>query len=300
MSILAVGSVAFDCVKTPFGKAENVVGGSCTYFSIAASFFTDVNLVAVIGEDFDEKAMKVFENRRINLEGLEKKPGKTFRWEGEYPEDNINEAVTYATDLNVFMDFAPKIPEKYRNSRVLFLANIDPDLQGSVLKQIPSASLISCDTMNHWINDKRESLEKILKNIDLLVINDGETKLLSGEKNLICACEKILDFGVKKIISKKGEHGAVFMSKDTIFTVPSYPHKNVVDPTGAGDTFAGGLIGYIDSINDYSDNAIKKGIIYGTTVASFTIEDFSMNRLLQLNKSDIDKRFEEFSNLMKF
>ncbi|MBU1627435.1 sugar kinase, partial [bacterium] len=162
MSILAVGSVAFDCVKTPFGKVDNVVGGSCTYFSIAASFFTDVNLVAVIGDDFDENAMKVFEGKNINLDGLERKPGKTFRWEGEYPDDNINEAVTHATDLNVFLEFKPKVPREYRKSSVLFLANIDPDLQSNVLEQVQSPSLISCDTMNHWIRDKRQALEKVL------------------------------------------------------------------------------------------------------------------------------------------
>ena len=300
MSILAVGSVAFDCVKTPSGKVDNVVGGSCTYFSIAASFFTDVNLVAVIGDDFDDDAMKVFEGRNINLDGLEKRPGKTFRWEGEYPEDNINEAVTYATDLNVFQDFNPVIPDKYKNCRVLFLANIDPDLQGFVLDQVDEPSLIACDTMNHWINDKRATLEKMLKRIDLLVINDGETRLLSREKNLIKASEKVLDLGVKKIVSKKGEHGAIFMSRDTLFTIPAYPHKNVVDPTGAGDTFAGGCIGYLDSINDFSDDAIKKGILYGTTVASFTIEEFSMNRLLKLSREEIEKRFAEFSDLMRF
>jgi sugar/nucleoside kinase (ribokinase family) len=300
MSILAVGSVAFDCVKTPSGVAQNVVGGSNTYFSIAASFFSDVNIVAVVGDDFDDKAMKVFEGRAIDLEGLEKKPGKTFLWKGEYPEDNINEAITHATELNVFSDFSPKIPERYKKSRVLFLANIDPDLQGSVLEQVESPALIACDTMNHWIRDKRDALGEILKSIDLLIINDGETKLLSGEKNQICACEKILDMGVKKIISKKGEHGAVFMSKDTLFTIPAYPHKKVVDPTGAGDTFAGGVIGYLDSINDFSDEAIKRGILYGTIVASYTIEDFSMNRLLRLNKKDIEKRVEEFAELMRF
>jgi sugar/nucleoside kinase (ribokinase family) len=300
MSILTVGSVAFDCVKTPHGMVENVVGGSNTYFSIAASFFTDVNLVAVVGEDFDEKAMKVFEGKRIDLSGLERKQGKTFCWKGEYPEDNINEAVTYATELNVFSDFYPKIPESYKKSRILFLANIDPDLQALVMEQVKTASLISCDTMNHWILGKRASLEKMLKHIDLLIINEGETKLLSGQKNLIAACEKILSMGVKKVVSKKGEHGAIFMSKDTIFSIPAYPHKYVVDPTGAGDSFAGGLLGYLDSVNDFSDEAIKKGIVYGTTVASYTIEAFSLNRLLEIKKADIDKRFTEFTNIMKF
>jgi len=300
MSILAVGSVAFDNVKTPFGSASNVVGGSCTYFSIAASFFTDVNIVAVIGDDFDDEAMKVFEGRNIDLKGLERRPGKTFRWEGEYPEDNINEAVTYATDLNVFLDFAPRIPEEYKNSRVVFLANIDPDLQGTVLEQVISPSLISCDTMNHWINDKREALENILKRIDLLIINDGETRLLSGEKNLISGCEKILELGVGSIICKKGEHGAIFMSKDSLLTIPAYPHKNVVDPTGAGDTFAGGVLGYLDSANDFSDDATKRALFYGTTMASFTIEDFSMNRLLAIDRFDIEKRFAEFADMTRF
>jgi len=239
MSLLVVGSVAFDSVKTPFGKADDVLGGSATYFSTAASYFTDVSVVAVVGSDFPEKHLTFLKSRKIDIEGIEQTEGKTFRWKGEYGYD-LNEARTLDTQLNVFQSFKPKLPESYKNKNVVFLANIDPDLQREVLEQVEKPSLVACDTMNFWIEGKKDSLLKTLKMVDILLINDGEARELSGEPNLVKAASIIHSMGPKTLIIKQGEYGALMFKDGKIFSAPAYPLESVFDPTGAGDSFAGG------------------------------------------------------------
>ncbi len=299
MALLVVGSVAFDSVETPFGRAEDVLGGSATYFSTSASYFTDVNLVAVVGEDFPEKHINFLKMRRINIDGLEKTAGKTFRWQGRYGYD-LNEARTLKTELNVFEQFRPKIPEHYRDSEVVFLANIDPDLQRGVLEQIKKPRVVAADTMNFWIESKRESLIETLKKVNILLINDGEARQLTGEPNLVKAARRITSYGPDTLLIKQGEYGVTMFNSHGIFIAPAYPLEDVFDPTGAGDTFAGGFVGYLANTMDFSDTSLRRAAVMGSVMASFNVEDFSLNRIRELDYKEIEARFREFKKISHF
>jgi sugar/nucleoside kinase (ribokinase family) len=299
MGMLVVGSVAFDSVETPFGKAEDVLGGSATYFSTSASYFTNVALVAVIGDDFPEKHITFLKSRNIDVSGLERASGSTFRWKGRYSYE-LNEAHTLETHLNVFQSFKPVLPEGHRDYEVVFLANIDPDLQREVLAQVKKPRLVACDTMNFWIQGKRDSLVETLKLVDILIINDGEARQLSDEPNLVRAAAKIRAMGPKTLIIKRGEYGALLFTRDGVFAAPAYPLEEVFDPTGAGDTFAGGFMGYLANTMNFDDASIRKAIIFGSVMASFNVEDFSLNRLKSLDYSEIENRYREFRRLTHF
>lgn len=297
--ILVVGSVAFDSVETPFGKAEEVLGGSATYFSTSASFFAGVNLVAVVGEDFPEAHIKSLSTKGIDLAGLRKVPGKTFRWKGYYGYD-LNQAHTLETHLNVFSSFNPEIPSEYTDAPFVFLANIDPELQMKVLEQVKGPRLVACDTMNFWIEGKPEALKELLKKVDLFVINEGEARELSGEASLVKAARVILGYGPKTLIVKRGEYGALMFNGGSVFSAPAYPLEDIFDPTGAGDTFAGGLMGYLASSNDISEKNIRRAIIFGSVMASFNVEAFSLERLDRLTLQEINERFAQFKVLTHF
>lgn len=299
MDILVIGSVAFDSVETPFGKRENVLGGSATYFSTAASFFSAVRLVAVVGDDFPAEHKAFLAGRNIDLSGLQTQPGKTFRWKGQYGYD-LNEAQTLETHLNVFESFHPEIPESYRDSPFVFLANIDPHLQLEVLKQVRQPRLVACDTMNFWIEGKREALVETLGHVDILVINESEVRQLAEEPNLIKAARSVLDLGPKTLVVKRGEYGVLVFGGHSIFSAPAYPLEDVFDPTGAGDTFAGGFIGYLAATNNVTDAAIRKATVFGSVMASFTVEDFSLERLRHLTWQEIEERFRKFQLLTDF
>lgn len=296
MSLLVVGSMALDSVETPFGKADNVLGGSASYFSLAASNFTDVNVVAVIGEDFPNEHITLLENRNIRLDGVEREKGNTFRWVGKYGFD-LSEAHTLETHLNVFETFSPSLPDNYKDIDIVFLANIDPEIQLSVLKQVNNPRLVACDTMNFWIENKPEELKNLLKHVDILMINDAETRELASEPIMVKAARKIITMGPKMLIVKRGEYGALMFSDEGIFFAPGYPLEEVFDPTGAGDTFAGGFMGYLASQDINNINDYKKAVIYGSVLASFTVEDFSVNRLKNIKKEEIDKRYLAFMSL---
>ncbi|MEK6712642.1 MAG: PfkB family carbohydrate kinase [Nitrospirota bacterium] len=299
MSLLVVGSVAFDSVKTPFGEREEILGGSATYFSTAASYFTDVNLVAVVGEDFPERDINFLKSRGINVEGLERQSGKTFRWKGEYGFQ-LNEANTLETHLNVFETFRPTIPQSYSDSEVVFLANIDPELQSEVLRQVNSPKIIACDTMNFWISGKRESLLNTLKSVDVLIINDGEARQLAMEANLVKAAGVIRSYGPKHVIVKRGEYGALMFNSKSVFAAPAYPLESVFDPTGAGDSFAGGFLGYLASTRNFTEASMRQAVIFGSVMASFVVEDFSLNRIRALDYEEILNRYREFKRLTHF
>ncbi len=299
MSILVVGSVALDTVRTPFGHVEEVLGGSATYFSTAASFFADVRLVAVVGEDFPGHHLAFLRERRIDLRGLQHVPGKTFRWVGEYGFD-LNQARTLDTQLNVFANFAPKIPEEYRDSDVVFLGNIDPDLQRDVLRQVQRPALIAADTMNYWIANKAESLRQTLELVDVLLINDAETRQMAGEANLVRAAQKILAWGPKSLVIKRGEYGALMISREGWFAAPALPLEEVRDPTGAGDCFAGGFVGYLANTMNFDDASVRKAMIMGSVMASFNVEAFSLDRLRTLTYGEIEARYRVFKRLAHF
>lgn len=299
MSLLVVGSVAFDSVRTPFGEAEDVLGGSATYFSTAASYFTDVNLVAVVGEDFPSQHINFLKSRGINMDGLERQPGKTFRWKGEYGFQ-LNEAHTLETHLNVFENFEPALPPVYKDSEGVFLANIDPELQLDVLQQVNSPRIIACDTMNFWISGKRESLIETLKYVDILIINDGEARQLAMEANLVKAARIIRSYGPKHLIVKRGEYGALMFNSRSAFAAPAYPLENVFDPTGAGDSFAGGFMGYLLNTRNFSEANMRQAVIFGSVMASFVVEDFSLNKLKALTYDEILGRYREFKHLTQF
>lgn len=299
MSILIVGSVALDTIKTPAGKCEKVLGGSATYSSVSASFFAPVSLVAVVGEDFPVRYQDLFKTKGIDLAGLEIKKGKTFTWEGEYGRD-YGDPKTIATRLNVFSEFDPKIPAQYKNCEYLFLANIDPELQEKVLSQINIPKLVVCDTMNYWIESKRSNLLSLLKKVDVFLLNESEARLLSGERPLVKAARAILKLGPKKVIIKKGEHGALLFSPDSVFCVPAYLLDSVFDPTGAGDTFAGGFIGYLAKTADISQNNIRTAIVYGSIMATFAVENFSLERLSNVTEEDIVQRYKNFRQYTNF
>lgn len=294
MSILVVGSVGLDSVETSAGKVENALGGSAIYFSVAASFFHNpIRLMAVIGDDFPQEHIHFLQSRAIDLTGLELiQGGKTFRWGGRYTDDP-NAALTLFTHLNVYGDFNPKLPANHKDTHFVFLANINPELQLSVLQQTTDAKLIVCDTMNLWINNSRDALIRTLSKVDILIINDSEARLLTDESNLIRAAKVILTYGPNRVIIKKGEHGAVSLTDSTFFSAPAYPLQIVSDPTGAGDSFAGGFLGYLASTGDLSEHTIRKAIIYGTVIASFNVEDFSLNRQRSLTSAEINQRYSE-------
>ena len=299
MSLLVVGSVAFDSVRTPFGEVEDILGGSATYFSTAASYFTDVNLVAVVGEDFPDQYLDFLKSRGINTEGLEKQAGKTFRWKGEYGYQ-LNEAQTLETHLNVFEAFKPVLPASYKEAEGVFLANINPELQMDVLKQVRSPKIIASDTMNFWISGKRESLLKTLGHVDILVINDGEARQLAQEANLVKAAKAIRSYGPKHLIIKRGEYGALMFNSQSIFAAPAYPLENVFDPTGAGDSFAGGFMGYLMNTMNFTEENMRQAVIFGSVMASFVVEDFSLNRIRALDYKEILNRYREFKQLTHF
>lgn len=299
MSLLVVGSVAFDSVKTPFGEAKEVLGGSATYFSTAASYFTEVKLVAVVGEDFPESHLAFLKEKGVDFDGLERRPGRTFRWRGEYGYQ-LNEAKTLDTQLNVFESFRPKLPSSYRDASVVFLANIDPELQLDVLKQVKQPKLVACDTMNFWIGGKRDALIKTLGEVDILIINDGEARELAGEFNLVKVAKKILSFGPKILIIKRGEYGALMFNGQTTFAAPALPLENVFDPTGAGDSFAGGFMGYLSQNGTMNEAALRQAVIYGSVMASFNVEAFSLDRMRTLTREEINARYKEFQSLTFF
>ena len=299
MSLLVVGSVAFDSVKTPFGEVEEVLGGSATYFSTAASYFTDVSLVAVVGDDFPEAHLTFLKERGINIDGLERSAGRTFRWKGEYSYQ-LNEAKTLETELNVFETFHPNLPESYRDASVVFLANIDPVLQLDVLRQVKSPELVACDTMNFWIEGKLGELIKTLASVDILLINDGEARELANEVNLVKAAKKIMSYGPKILVVKQGEYGALMFNGNTVFSAPAFPLETVLDPTGAGDSFAGGFMGYLAKCGEMNDGAIRQAVIYGSTMASFNVEAFSLDRMRSLKKEEITARYQAFKALTTF
>lgn len=299
MPLLVVGSVAFDNIRTPYGQAEDIAGGSATYFSVTASHFAQVNIVAVVGEDFGDAQMAIFRGRQIDTQGLERAKGKTFRWRGEYNGD-MNEAHTLETQLNVFQSFSPKIPAAYLNSEFVFLGNIDPALQLHVRRQLPKARLVACDTMNFWINGKLDDLKKTLREVDALVINEGEARLLSGMENLRKAAVAIQRLGPQTLVVKRGEHGAVLFQGDSIFFAPAYPLEQVHDPTGAGDTFAGGFMGYLARQGDFSEASLRRALVYGSVMASFSVEEFGLSRLLRVEKKEIEQRFKEFKAMTHF
>ncbi len=299
MGILVVGSVALDSIQTPFGKKDEALGGSATYFSIAASFFDRVNIVAVVGEDFPKSYSMLFKNRNIGTEGLAVAKGKTFRWKGRYSYD-LNHANTVYTRLNVFKDFNPQIPRGLRESEFVFLANIDPQLQYNVLKQMKRPKLIACDSMNYWIDHKRRDLERLLEKVDILLLNDAEARQFSGESSLMRAAQLIVSYGPKAVIIKKGEHGVIYFSKSFHFVAPAYLLESIYDPTGAGDTFAGGMIGYLAKVRHVNESNIRRSIIYGSIMASFVVEDFSVNRLLEISAEDIKGRYNHFRKITRF
>ncbi len=303
MSILAVGSIAFDCIVTPSGRVENALGGSATYFSLAASYFTDVRIVAVVGEDFIAEHEDILKRRRIDTRGIEHAKGKTFRWGGQYME-NLNEAKTDFTELNVFEKFQPQIPEDYKDSRVLFLGNIHPTLQAAVRLEMGDVSLTGGDTMNFWIQGARQELHETLKQVNILLINDGEAKMLSGERNSLRAANKVLAMGPQALVIKHGEYGATIFFREGAFGIGSHPFRapalpidEVKDPTGAGDSFAGGFMGYIASQEQINREVIKRALFYGGVMGSFAVERFGTERLQSLTREEIDARFQIFREL---
>jgi len=297
--ILTVGSVAFDSIKTPFGERSRVVGGAATFFSVAASFFTDVRLVAVVGEDFADEQMQVFGGRRIDLTGLQRVPGETFRWKGEYNSD-LNSRETIYTHLNVFDQFRPVLPESYRPTPFVFLANIHPALQLEVLDQVQAPRFVAADTMNFWIDSTPDDLRAVLARVDALVINDEEARQLSGEANLVKAARVIRHMGPPLLIIKRGEYGVLMTRAEELFAVPAMPLEDVSDPTGAGDTFAGGFMGYLASAGEITDAAVSRAIIAGSAMASFAVEDFGLDRLLSLTQDEVRCRFDAFKRLTHF
>jgi sugar/nucleoside kinase (ribokinase family) len=300
MSILVVGTVAFDNIKTPFGAAERCLGGSATYFAVAASFFTEVDLIAVVGDDFTDEDMSIFRGRHINLDGLQRVRGaKTFFWAGEYGFD-LNLAKTRETQLNVFADFRPQLNERQRKAEVLFLANIHPELQMDVLHQADRPRLVALDTMNLWIDTKRQALEDAFRQVDLVVINEAETRQFMRQPNLVKAARGVLALGPRTIVIKRGEYGVLMVTKEAVFAVPAYPLENVFDPTGAGDSFAGGFLGYLASRPQHSDKEMRRAIIFGSVLASFTVEKFSLDRLREIPVADIQERYRSFRALTHF
>ncbi len=300
MTLMVVGSVAFDNIQTPTTKRDNILGGSAVFFAYAASFFGPVQLVGVVGADFPQEHVDMLQKQGIDTSGLEVVPdGKTFRWTGKYLE-NMNDRETIDVQLNVLGDFQPKLPEPFRRAQHVFLANGAPSTGLRTLEQLQGANMVAADTMDLWINIARNDLDELLRKIDGLVLNDSEAKMLTGERNVVTAAKKILTMGPKFVVIKKGEHGAMFVSQYETYIVPAFPTEDVVDPTGAGDCFAGGMMGYLASQGKLDAETIKKSLVYGTLIASFAIEGFSLERLQGITRKDIDKRFEQFQTVASF
>ena len=297
MGILVVGTVAFDSVKTPEGEASDAIGGSATYFSAAASFYAPVDVIAVVGNDFPLDSLDFLRERQVDISGLEIKEGRTFRWAGEYAA-NMNDRRTTDTQLNVLSGFKPVLADRHRAHDHVFLANLDPDVQRAVLTQSGRPGIVACDTMDFWIEGKRESLLSMLSRVDVLIINDGEARQLVDDYNLVRAAERILDLGPRAVVVKRGEHGATLCTGDDWFAVPSYPVSSVVDPTGAGDTFAGGFMGYLARSGDTGIDALKRAMLHGSVMASFNVEDFSVRRLANLDRDEISDRHDRFLEMI--
>ncbi|HUZ46652.1 MAG TPA: PfkB family carbohydrate kinase [Terriglobia bacterium] len=296
MSLLVVGSVAFDSIRTPHGEVDGILGGSATFFSVAASWFGPVKVIAVVGDDFGEEHLETFRLRSIETSGLEHAPGKTFRWHGEYLGD-MNEARTLAVHLNVFEKFSPKIPASHVSSEFLFLGNIDPRLQLHVRRQLPGARLVALDSMNYWIEGSLNELKETLTAVDALVINEGEARMLSGRQNLRQAAAEIQKMGPRILVIKRGEYGVALFNNGSIFSAPAFMLEHFKDPTGAGDTFAGGFMGYLAKSGDFSEANLRRAVAYGSVMASFAVEEFGLKRLLELTPQAIEARMSEFMRL---
>lgn len=299
MSILVVGSVAFDSIRTPHGAHPELLGGSATHFSVSASFFSPVRLVAVVGRDFGDRHLQPFRERGVDIEGLQQVDGRTFRWSGEYGEDP-NEARTLDTQLNVFADFRPELPASWDETPVLFLANIDPDLQWSVLEQMSAPRVVALDTMNFWISSKPEALKRTLGRVQILLINEGEIRQLTGARNLVDAAERTRELGPQVVVIKRGEHGAMVHDGRGVFALPAFPAPRVVDPTGAGDSFAGGFLGYLAAADPGAAPDYRRAVVVGSVMASFQVEEFSLERVRRLTPVEIVERFEAFRELTRF
>ena len=300
VSLLVVGTVALDTVQTPFGRVEDALGGTASYFAFAARHYTDVKVVGVVGEDFPAEYLELFRRGKVDVAGLQVLPGKTFRWSGRYDFD-LNVAHTLDTQLNVLVDFHPSLPDDYRASKLVFLGNIDPVLQRDVLAQTSSPRLTVLDSMNYWIERKREDLTRVMQMVDVVLLNEAEVRQYTETYNLLVGARRILSLGPMAVIVKKGEYGALMISGEgEVFIAPAYPLESVKDPTGAGDSFAGGFLGYLASTGDQSPNGIRKAMIHGSVIASFTVEDFGVNRLLSLTQEEIDRRYREFTRLTFF
>ncbi|HNW59041.1 MAG TPA: PfkB family carbohydrate kinase [bacterium] len=299
MSLLVVGSMAYDDVITPAAAVSDALGGSATFFAAAASFFTSVNLVAVVGEDFQQEEIAFLRDRGVDLDGLQVEPGQTFRWKGRYLE-NMNDRETIFTHLNVFEQFNPRIPEKYRNSDFVFLANISPELQLSVITQVHQPRFVALDTMNYWITGTPGPLREILKKVDALVVNDSEIRELSGEDHIIRASRAVQAMGPRTLIIKRGEHGALLAHDENYFFCPAFPVEHLQDPTGAGDTFAGGFMGYLARCGQVNEETLRRAVVYGTAVASFVVEDFSCKRLRDLSRREILSRVDALHAMTRF
>lgn len=300
MSLVVVGSVALDSIRSPFGEVDEAIGGSAMYFSTSASYLADVKLVAVVGEDYPEEALDDLRGRGVDLSGLERSSGgRTFRWRGEYGFD-LNDAQTLETQLNVLESFNPVLPESYRDAKYVFLANIDPDLQMRVLEQIREPKLVAADTMNFWIDGKRDALKAMLSRIDMLFVNDAEARSLAGESNIVQAARAIQEMGPKRLMIKRGEYGALFFDGDETFFAPAYPLESVFDPTGAGDSFAGGFMGYVARQDSLDRATLAQATVVGSVMASFCVERFSVERLRQLGPRLIEDRYRQFQALSAF
>jgi sugar/nucleoside kinase (ribokinase family) len=297
--VLVVGSVALDSVATPFGRADEVLGGSGTFFSASASHFAPVQLVGVVGKDYPLEQLEPLAARGVDLSGLETADGQSFRWRGRYDHD-LNAAETLETHLGVFSRFSPKIPQTFREAPFVFLANIDPRLQLDVLQQVEKPTLVAADTMNFWIESRRPDIMELIKHVDLITLNDGEARQLTDCFNLVKAARWIMKHGPKMVIIKKGEHGAFLFKEKSIFFAPAYPLESVFDPTGAGDSFAGGFIGYLAKTGDLSETGLRRAVIYGSAMGSFAVEKFSITRLLEITRPDVDRRVKEFRQLVTF
>ena len=300
MSLLVVGSVAFDALETPHGKVDRTLGGAASYFALAASHFTPVRVVAIVGEDFTEKHRAVFHGRQIDLSGVESAEGKTFFWSGRYSQ-NMNERTTLATELNVFANFNPTLPRAYLDSSSIFLGNIDPTLQRSVLKQVRRRpKVVGLDTMNYWIERTPKELKETLKHVDILMINDEETRQLTGEHNLLRAAKRVFKMGPRTLVIKRGEHGALMVHNKFLFSVPAFPLEEVYDPTGAGDSFAGGFMGYLASTGSLSEHNLRRAMVYGSVLGSYAVERFGVERLTKVKRSEINARARHFLQLTAF
>jgi len=300
MSVLVIGSVALDTIQTPFGKAERILGGSATYFSLACSIFNQVKLVAVVGDDLRDEKLNLLSRKNIDLGGLEVKKGKTFRWHGKYFDD-LNYRETVELKLGVFEGFKPTVPKKYQQCEYIFLANIDPKQQYQIVKSADSARVVAADTIDHWIENQRNDLLELLKKINILILNDSEARLLSGEYNLLAASRWIQSKGPNIVVIKKGEHGVLLFREDDFFVAPAYPLEEIFDPTGAGDAFAGGFIGYLSTCSGgITRQNLRTAVIYGQIIGSFCVEEFGVKKLLNLNKEEVNKRLNYFKKLTQF